>query len=1321
MSTQSLSFERLKGRENFSEWKVGARAWLTAKGHWTYVSSDLPSDATEGIKTLNQKALAELTLLLDPSIYSHIADIDEAKKAWEALLKVFEDSGALRKVSLFKQWISLQLSNCTSMQDYVNKSVTLRGKVKAAGFEISEDIAGSILLCGLSDDYKPLIMSVETKDSLTLDYVKNLLLQGVEMGECSESALIVKKQKNNNGKKGKKPVKCYDCGGPHYKNKCTKGKSNEHSECVLFCAATGHDEKIQPVTTEEVFDNAMIATDKSKKWYVDSGATRHMTHMEVNLDNLRESGIREVKVANNETMKIKRIGDMKCQIGAESRNIVLKEVHQIPELFVNLLSVNQMVIKGNTVVFDSDGVRIYSKNKDIIASGKLIDGMFELNVNLNEHEHAHVASEIKSAEPGLWHRRLAHVNNATLKSVLNIKVKQDTQCVVCSKGKHARKPFKETGTRANKPLEIVHSDVCGPMSVNSLGGHRYYVSFIDDFTRKVFVYIMTSKNEVFAKFLAFKSRVENETECKIKILRTDNGTEYVNNRFKQFFEANGIKHEYSAPYSPQQNGLSERMNRTIVEKARCMLIDAKLERFFWAEAVLAAVNIINALPNASTKTAPDEMWYNKKCDLNNFRVFGCKAMVWQPEQKRKKFDNKSFECIFLRYADNAKAYRLYDLNTKKIIISRDVIFMEVSNTSNNDVSNSQSDNIILYDDINENNENGKEMVNETIASGRDNLNESTVSQQTGSASQLNANSHGVADRDVVDLNESTDDVGALNTSGEDPTFRTRARIDENARRPATRSTRDPDEDLLLGLHVALIAGEPQNYQQALNDKNSEKWKAAMKDEYTSLIKNNTWELVDRPKNTKLVDNKWVFKIKEAGNDSSKIFRARLVARGFTQEYGINYNETFSPVVRFTSIRSIIAIAAQKRMSMKQFDVRTAFLNGELNEVVYMEQPIGFEDKSKRVCKLKKSLYGLKQSSRCWNEKFTKSIKLFGFTQCKSDPCVFVSRKDEKLTILAIHVDDGLIVGEDMEYVEATMKHLGEAFEMKEMDVGCFLGLQIQQNENKSIFIHQTSYAKKVLEKFNMSACNTVSMPSDPNQTLYSLDDSEVSSYPYRELIGSLMYLAIGTRADIAYAVGVASRFMEKPTVMHERAVKRILKYLKNTLTFGILFSSDKNNNLYAYSDADYAGDIDTRRSTSGSVFMYASGAISWNSARQKSVSASTTESEYIAASLCVRELTWVKQLFTEIFNSDALKVKLYMDNQSAIRLIKNPEFHKRTKHIDVAYHMIREKYEQQLFCLEYISTKEMLADIFTKSLPSPTFKYLTTKLGIVSNSEQQIC
>lgn len=1370
---ERLGFERLKGRENFSEWKTGARAYLISKGLWKYASTALSASAEEKDKVADQKALAETILLLEPSLYSYVDDIKTAKEAWDTLINNFESTGAYGQVSIFEKFVLLKLSDCDSISDYVNKKVQLHAKVKSNNFTMEDKVVGAIFLSGLGEAYKPLIMSV-VAEKLSLEYVKNLLLQGVSFDESEEKALAVHKNNKNKKQKPKKNVKCYDCGGPHFRNKCNKNNKEkaEKSEYVLFVnhesstSNANYDDKteiidaalnsenatenIVYVTSDETANiddkieiiDTVLSEENSNEfgmygafstsgqndddWFADSGASRHMTHKNVNLKNKKKPIMGEVRAANNQAMKIIHVGDLNCTLGTDSK-VKLTDVHYIPDLCVNLLSVSQMVKNKNTVIFDINGVKIFSKENELIASGPLVENMFKIKVKTSE-----LACSVDSAENNktiLWHKRLAHINFATLKSLLNINVKPDTQCIICAQGKQARKPFNDSGTRAGQLLELIHTDVCGPMSVRTHAHYRYFVTFIDDFSRKLFVYPMKTKGEVFMRFVEFKTRVENETERKIKAVRGDNGTEYENKNFADFFVKHGIKHEKSAPYSPQQNGLAERMNRTIIEKVRCMLLQSGLSKQFWAEAVLAAVNVINIIPTVNN-TAPNEMYNNKKCNMKLFRVFGCRAMVWKPEQKRKKLDAKSFECVFLRYADDAKAYRLYDMNTKKIVISRDVLFLENenaiidSNTANNGrncieraIIDGETDavDINLLDESNETIDSGENDVDESLVSGE---NENEIATENNNIEPpISVDSSvdsiiDVGDESVYEdtSNESTEDAGAVDSSSKDPTFKTRAGPGDRTQRVKTRSTTRDEE--LLNLHVAFMVDEPENYKQALKDANCEKWKIAMKEEYDSLLKNHTWELVDRPLGVKIVDNKWVYKLKSERPNAPARYKARLVARGFTQEYGVNYYETFSPVVRFTSIRLILAMAAQRKMHLKQFDVKTAFLNGILKEDVYMEQPVGFEDGSHKVCKLKKSLYGLKQASRCWNEKFTAFIKRFGFTQCKSDQCVFISKNSGILTILAIHVDDGLIVGDNLNDIQSVIKYLGEKFEIKEMEVGCFLGLEIHQLKDKSIFVHQTTYANKVLKRFNMEECNGVATPSDTNQAMYNFDDSDKSNYPYRELIGSLMYLAVGTRADIAYSVGIASRFLENPTIVHEKAAKRILKYIKNTINFGIFYLSTKTNELQAYSDADYAGCLETRRSTSGFAFIFADGIISWSSERQQSVSLSTTESEYIAAAQCVKELVWLRKMLIDILDIDSFKINLHMDNMSAIRLIKNPEFHKRTKHISVRHHFIREIFEENKFVLKHVTTKEMLADIFTKALPAQSFSYLVNRLGM---------
>lgn len=508
-----------------------------------------------------------------------------------------------------------------------------------------------------------------------------------------------------------------------------------------------------------------------------------------------------------------------------------------------------------------------------------------------------------------------------------------------------------------------------------------------------------------------------------------------------------------------------------------------------------------------------------------------------------------------------------------------------------------------------------------------------------------------------------------------------------------------------------MIGEPTKYEEAVKDV---EWVRAMEEEHASLIQNGTWILTTLPSGKKVIDNKWVFKLKQGPDGKIERYKARLVVRGFSQEFGMNYFETYSPVVKFTTLRAILALTASENLEVIQFDVKTAFLYGELEEEIYMKQPIGYNDGTGRVCKLLKSLYGLKQASRCWNKRFSTFIQRFGFETSEADPCLFVNRRNEKKTFLTLYIDDGLLASNDPVFVRKIMDFLKMEFEMKFSNANVYLGLQIKRCKDGAVFLHQTGYAEKMLKKFNMEGCNGVAIPADPNSALHGIEELVDTVFPYREAVGSLMYLMVATRPDICYAVNVASRYIEKPDKTHVNAVKRIFKYLKATMDYGILYKAKPNSNLFVYSDADYAGDVDTRLSTGGYACLLGDGVISWASEKQKTVALSTTESEYIAACQAVKELIWLKGLLKNISN-EFDKPYVYLDNQSALKLIKNPEFHKRTKHIDVRYHFIRSKYEGGEFHLKYVSTNDQIADVFTKALGKAKFIVFRRLLGITKN------
>lgn len=1286
--------DKLRGRENYGFWKVTCRSYLTIKGYWKCFQNEMEPTAAEKDQVLYEKALSEIFLMVEENCLSHIENKTSAKSAWDALAAAYDDSGANRRCTILQNLVNIKFKDCKSMEAYIDKLLSCWGKTKVAGYKIDEDVIASLMLGGLPSEYRPMVMGIETSSQkLTVDYVKNLLLQEVtfEKAEEAEKVLMVK-DKTDKRKKKKGPIKCYGCGGNHFFRKCPVKKGNDNALLTTFLVNSSND------------------------WFIDSGASAHMTNNRSVLRSVRQSQKKDVTAANNEKMAIECIGDVvqSIQMNGKLKDLRIEGVHCIPDLSVNLLSVAQMVLKGLEVIFNRTGCRIYNQERSLVASGSFVNNMFRLDTM-----EAAVAYKVggSTSDVTLWHRRLGHSalsKMSFIKDHLNVEVnfKNSLKCVTCVKGKQARLSFKVDGTRATELLQLVHSDVCGPMATTSMGGARYYITFIDDYSRKTFVYVMKNKNEAVKCFENFKALVENQLNRRIKTLRTDNGLEYCNESMKTICERDGVMHQKSCAYVHEQNGVAERMNRIIMDRVRCMLIDSGLEKTFWAEAVSTAVYLINRVPCRDNKTkTPEEFWTGSRPDLSILRVFGCLAMKHVPNEKRKKLEAKSIESVFVGYGTDSKGYRLYEPSTRKVSIARDVTFFEDKKL--NSVRNKPGVVIIDYQgDFEEN------LQYEDDVSGSEESEETSLRQSDGGRSGEGTTTGVHADDRANSSSSSIETIVDPN----DETYNPDETLNDSFHplRPATRSvTANRTENANVfnfandaSTLYAFVMNEPEKYEEAVSCEQKAMWKGAMDEEFNALIKNKTWILVNLPSGKQAIDNRWIYKIKMKSNGEVERYKARLVIRGFTQRYGVNYFETFSPVVKFTSIRAILAIAASKGMQIKQFDVKTAFLNSDLEEEVFMRQPKGYEDNSGRVCKLQKSLYGLKQASRCWNRKFTGFLRKFSFVECQADPCVFVLIKGEIRAYLTIHIDDGLLVSNNATFMNDVIEYLKTGFEMTITDVDCYLGVQIERKKDGSIFIHQSNYAKKLLKKFNMDDAKTMAVPADPNQVLCKHEADGAVDFPYREAVGSLMYLSVATRPDISYIVGVVSRFLEKPAQMHVNAVKRIFKYINSSIEKGILFKNNVKLNLNGYSDADYGGDIDERRSTTGYLFLLGSTLVSWSSERQKSVALSTTESEYVAAAQAVKELLWIGLLLKNLQVSVIEKPNLFVDNQSAIRLIKNPEFHKRTKHIDIKYHFVRQKFGEGLFNLDYVRTELQLADILTKALGKQKFDNMCKMIGL---------
>ena len=928
----------------------------------------------------------------------------------------------------------------------------------------------------------------------------------------------------------------------------------------------------------------------------------------------------------------------------------------------------------------------FKVGKDVVLVGvrKRYGGLFKLavrSVKPTSPNEVNVTGKENLLQ--LYHERLGHQNKRHVKSLLdrefNVTVKMDSElCEGCIYGKAHRLPF-GTREKTTKPGERIHTDVCGPFE-ESMSGFRYFVLFKDDWTKFRTIYFIKEKSEVAEKLSQFIAETKT-TGHLIKELLSDNGKEFDNREVRRILQKEGINHRLTMPYTPEQNGTSERENRTVVETGRAIMhAHGNIQQSLWAEMIRTANYILNRTgPSSVAWTSPYELWYGKKPSLKHLRIIGSTCYVHVPKQQRHKMDRKAIKGILIGY-DHDDGYRIYCEEEGKLIRSRDVIFEEktlqqgrgVVIPGNIELSDQHGDLTHADKQVEQNDETDEE--DETFC-GLESEAESTDSDENKTPEPI--------DEDSVNKPRQLRDRSNLKTP---------IRYDDYA------------------LYLSTFQ-EPETYSEAMKSDQRELWQEAMDCEMQSLKDNQTWELVSLPPGRKAIPNKWVYKIKTNADGSVDKFKARLVIKGFNQKRGVDYDQTFSPVARMSTIRTLLSVVANVGMKLTQIDVSTAFLYGDLDETIYMQQAEGYGDKSGRVCCLKKSLYGLKQASRCWNKKITELLLRLGFKQSKADPCLFVRQKDGKTMIFLLYVDDGLIASEDEQELQIFINELKKEFKITFKPATYFLGLEIEREGDGSLQIAQTHYTEKLLERFNMSNCNAVSTPIVKDNETEESPRNE--NFPYRQVVGALMFLMCGTRPDIAYAVSVVSRNLENPTERDVVRVKRILRYLRGTSNYRLVYKNDHEKGvLICYSDADHGGDLSTGRSTSGVLCLYSGAPISWMSQRQASVAISTTEAEIVAASEAAREIIWIKRLLTELGQLKETPA-LQVDNEAAIRLAQNPEFHRRTKHIRTRHFFVRELVTSGQIKIYKVESQRQLADVLTKPLSSVRFRDLCNNLGML--------
>jgi hypothetical protein len=1334
MSGNVIRIEPL-GKENYDTWKLQMEAVLVKNEMWGYVNGSIekPNNEENTIWEENdKKARADLILAINPNELRQIKNCVTSNGIWKKLKELYESKGPARKATLLKQLIMSKMNEGETMKNHLNNFFNIIDKLEEMELKIVDDLVTILLLYSIPDSYENFRIAIESRDELPKpETLKIKLTEEYEARKSRENqnspgALLIKKcYKKEDGPKSSKENLRKNNFKEAFRFKCHYCKKIGHKAENCWSKAKARNEISEKAEVTETVLQINGTKSESQWWCVDSGASSHMCSSKDQFQNIAQND-QVLNLANHSFTKIRGTGNVKIKVSNENnlRSVNLNNVMYVPDLRSNLLSVGKITDKGSTLIFENNKVYILDKDGKEIMIGQKRNHLYYVREILDKKgETAAASMNISRTKIQEWHEKFGHINEQQLKELarsnevygLNIGCNEHLiNCSVCLKAKQTRKSFSRNESHKKETLlELIHTDICGPMRVNSIGGSRYFITFIDDKSGWCEIYFIKKKSEAASAFFKYKAMVENQLGKRIKCLRSDNGTEYLCSEFESYLEKHGIKHEMTVAYTPEQNGVAERRNRTLVEMARCMMIQSQLSPSFWAEAISTANYLRNRCPSRSINgQTPHKLWTGKDFSVKHFQIFGTKGYRLDKTPNKGKFDPRSKKCIFVGYSTERRAYRVWCPDSKRIYATRDVKFvnnfevkeqpMQEEFTSEDIMKKEKEVEIYL------NNYRKLENENESIENQPEN--EETEREASNNENQLEDQT------EIDNLQENYNERREVETREKRKPGRPRFLYTGKKGRPKKLYVQACEEEITEkeGSRTNEITEEdPKTIKEAFLRQESEEWREAMKNEFNSLKKNKTWEIVDRPSDRKVIGCKWVLKTKLNSDGTIARRKARLVAKGYAQLPGIDFQETFAPVSRLCSVRLIMAIAAQYNLIVHQLDFVTAYLNGDIDEEIYMELPEGINEIGEevvfknKVCLLKKALYGLKQSGRQWYKKLDENLQKLNLRPLSTDKCIYMRKtrrgNEENMVLIAVYVDDIIIASNSMEEINNLKENLAKIFQMKDMgQIKYCLGIEFNVKKNK-VTMSQKKYVDDLLKRFGMENSKEVSTPMDPNVKLSKemcpkteKEKEEMTRCPYQNLIGSLMYLSVSTRPDISYAVSCLSQYNTCFGKEHWIAAKRVLRYLKGTRDYGLVYEKNVED-IIGFADADWGANPDDRKSYTGYIFIFANCSVSWEARKQQTVALSSTEAEYMALSDATKEAIYLRRFLKEVLDIDK-QIQIMNDNQGARSLAQNPIQHSRTKHIDIRHHFIREILQRKEIEIKYIQTGEMVADFLTKPL-----------------------
>ena len=972
--TSGISVERLDWN-NYPAWAANMKFFLTTKKCWHMVIHTEPAANAEDRKA-DELALSYIGLCVKPVHQPTILRCTTSNQAWTTLQETFAAKTFARKLQLRRDLNSLKMATNETITAFTSRAKALQDQLTAAGHRVDDIDVACQVLAGLPSSFDTVVTVIETTtaSTFTVDEILPHLLQAeqrrskTDFNRSPDSALMAtfhprrddrqfnhnsgpRNLSRSNGPRGvsnrtrvsaarppnvssPRPIfgnhssydrsardarayaedTCLYCYKPgHYAAECKKKRRDMESR------RAGHGMQRPPShnrnPSQQYSAIAFTATSTSNTvnddWILDTGATRHITPHKQLLTDLRPAPHTVIVTFGNGSIgEATLIGDAYLQPNPGSL-IKLTDVLYIPGAADNLLSVSQATKRGFSFSFNDTDCQI-SKDNQMIATGHADTtcSIYHLASRcLEPGSAAHAMTTAYAARvdtPQLWHRRLGHLGYDNLAKLTNmstginltsadIKTTSADSCDACILGKQHRLPFNASTTITSKPLELLHTDLCGPMPVPSHGGNLYFITLLDDHTGYSLISPLRRKSDAAAFLKTAITMLERQTGYTVKRIRSDNGGEFINTELDTFYQSKGIKSETSVPYTPQQNGKAERLNRTLLDKARPMLADANLPKFLWAEAIVTANYLRNRSPISSQDTTSYELFHGTKPDLSHLRTFGARAYAHVPTVLRTKLDAVSEPGRFIGYPTNTKGYKIL-LDNGTTVISRDVTFDETSsmlpktNLPKTNLSKTNLPETIPFSDTDDNEAVGAPAEPEAPPSPPIALRRTERAAARRPASLWQDDAYRITDRTTAIVN------------------------------------------------IATTAAEPTSLEEALQSPEADQWRLAMDEEIASLAANDTWTLQPAPPSIKPIPVKWVYKEKRDANGNIERHKARLVVKGFHQREGIDYDEVFAPVSKYSTLRTVLAIAADLDLEIHQLDIKTAFLNGKLDEDVYIQQP-----------------------------------------------------------------------------------------------------------------------------------------------------------------------------------------------------------------------------------------------------------------------------------------------------------------------------------------------------------------------------------------------